>query len=80
MKRRREGDELSERRRIKVFFLLVYAQSQICEYRTQILQTNSDVRTTRTDHISGKFQETGKNKTPEHRTEEATKALFWKAR
>jgi hypothetical protein len=64
-----EGEEL------KYFF---YAQSQICEYRTQILRTDSDVRTTRTDHISGQFQKTVKNKTPEHRTEEATKALFWK--
>jgi hypothetical protein len=43
------------------------------------LQINSDVRTTRTDNISGKFQQTVNNKTPEHRTEEAPKALFWKS-
>jgi hypothetical protein len=43
------------------------------------LQTDSDVRITRTENISGKFQKTVNNKTPEHRTEEATKALFWKS-
>jgi hypothetical protein len=53
-----------------------YVESQICEYRTQILQSNSDVRTTRTDNISKKFQQTVNNKTPEHRTEEAPKAFF----
>jgi hypothetical protein len=43
------------------------------------LQINSDVRTTRTENISGKIQKTVNNKTPEHRTEEATKALFCKS-
>jgi hypothetical protein len=43
------------------------------------LQINSDVRTTRTDNISVKFPKTVNNKTSEHRTEEAPKALFWKS-
>jgi hypothetical protein len=43
------------------------------------LQINSDVRTTRADNISDKFQKTVNNKTPEHRIEEAPKALFWKS-
>jgi hypothetical protein len=43
------------------------------------LQINSDVRTTQTDNISDRFQKTVNNKTQEHRTEEAPKALFWKS-
>jgi hypothetical protein len=43
------------------------------------INNNSDVGTTRTDNISNKFQRNRDNETPEHRTEEAPKALFWKS-
>jgi hypothetical protein len=74
MRRRRERDEISGKE--KNFFFL---KTQICEYRTQIEQSNSDVVTTRTDNISKKFHRNVDNETPEHRTEKAPKALFWKS-
>ena len=59
-----------------VFFF--NAKSQICEYRTQILELVA----TYAQHRPRTFPENFKsrnNKTPEHRTEEAAKALFWKS-
>jgi hypothetical protein len=43
------------------------------------LTINSNVGTTRTNNISNKIRRNRDNETPEHRTEEAPKELFWKS-
>jgi hypothetical protein len=77
MKRRREGDELSGRRRITIIFMHSH---RFVSTGLKFCKLISDVCTTRTENISGKFQKKNvNNKTLEHRTEEAAKALFWKS-